>query len=77
MTVDHHEAAPADPVSVYTNEPAYPVDAPQFAFGVSDQPSDITDFTFDTISAPGSDDMLATMQVIHGSHFWGSMMMPG
>ncbi|KAI0251644.1 fungal-specific transcription factor domain-containing protein [Lactifluus subvellereus] len=74
MAMDH-EAAAANPVSVYTNEPIYPVDA--FEFGAQDQPKDIPGFTFDTISAPGSDDMLAAMHAIHGSNFWESMMMPG
>ncbi|KAI9447291.1 hypothetical protein F5148DRAFT_726059 [Russula earlei] len=35
------------------------------------------DFTFDTITTPGNDDLLATMQAIQNPTWWQNMMTPG
>ncbi|KAI9447123.1 hypothetical protein F5148DRAFT_1252537 [Russula earlei] len=35
------------------------------------------DFTFDTITTPGNDDLLATMQAIQNPTWWQNIMMPG
>jgi hypothetical protein len=48
-----------------------------FTFGVQDQQADLMDFTFDTITTPGSEDMLAAMQAIQNLMWWHTMMMPG
>jgi len=48
-----------------------------FAFGVEGQHADLMDFTFDTITTPGSEDMLAAMQAIQNPTWWHTMMMPG
>jgi hypothetical protein len=81
MTLSHEPAATdvlATSAAAHTNEPVYSVQTPPFAFGVQDQPSDdIMDFTFDPITAPGSDDMLAAMQAIQNPTWWHTMMMPG
>jgi hypothetical protein len=80
MTLSHEPAATdglATSVAAHINEPVYPVQTPSFAFGVQDQPNDNMDFTFDTIMAPGSDDMLAAMQAIQNPTWWHTMMMPG
>ncbi|KAI9508712.1 fungal-specific transcription factor domain-containing protein [Russula earlei] len=50
---------------------------PDFMFGVAGQPDDLMDFTFDTITTPGNDDLLATMQAIQNPTWWQNMMMPG
>ena len=51
--------------------------SPDFAFGVEGQQADLMDFTFDPISTPGNEDMLAAMEVIHNPTWWHTMMMPG
>jgi hypothetical protein len=48
-----------------------------FTFGVQGQPDDLMDFTFDPITTPGNDDMLAAMQAIQNPTWWRTMMMPG
>ncbi|KAI9459822.1 hypothetical protein F5148DRAFT_1150807 [Russula earlei] len=50
---------------------------PDFMFGVAGQPGELMDFTFDTITTPGNDDLLATMQAIQNPTWWQNMMMPG
>ncbi|KAI9507085.1 hypothetical protein F5148DRAFT_1208424 [Russula earlei] len=35
------------------------------------------DFTFDTITTPGNDDLPATMQAFQNPTWWQNMMMPG
>ncbi|KAI9445815.1 hypothetical protein F5148DRAFT_1153666 [Russula earlei] len=50
---------------------------PDFMFGVAGQPGELMDFTFDTITTPGNDDVLATMQAIQNPTWWQNMMMPG
>ena len=51
--------------------------AADFTFGVQDQQPDLMDFTFDPITSPGNDDMLAAMQAIQNPTWWRNMMMPG
>jgi hypothetical protein len=81
MMTLNHELAPAegfvDPAAVQTNEPLYHVQTPPFSFGGQDQPSEAMDFTFDTITTAGSDDMLAAMRAIQNPTWWHTMMMPG
>jgi hypothetical protein len=48
-----------------------------FAFGVQGQQADLMDFTFDPITSPGNEDMLAAMQAIQNPTWWRTMMMPG
>jgi hypothetical protein len=48
-----------------------------FTFGVQGQPDDLMDFTFDPITTPGNEDMLAAMQAIQNPTWWRTMMMPG
>jgi hypothetical protein len=48
-----------------------------FTFGGQDQQPDLMDFTFDPITTPGSEDMLAAMQAIQNLTWWHTMMMPG
>ncbi|KAI9508632.1 hypothetical protein F5148DRAFT_1148883 [Russula earlei] len=50
---------------------------PDFMFGVVGQPGELMDFTFDTITTPGNDDLLATMQAIQNPTWWQNMTMPG
>ncbi|KAI9450690.1 hypothetical protein F5148DRAFT_577477 [Russula earlei] len=50
---------------------------PDFTFGVTGQPGELMDFTFDTITTPGNNDLLATMQAIQNPTWWQNMMMPG
>jgi hypothetical protein len=38
--------------------------SPDFTFGTTEQDGDLMDFKFDTITAPGNDEMLAAMQAI-------------
>ncbi|KAI9452824.1 hypothetical protein F5148DRAFT_1370318 [Russula earlei] len=49
---------------------------PDLTFGVTGQPGELMDFTFDTITTPGNDDLLATMQAIQNPTWWQNMMMP-
>ena len=52
--------------------------AADFTFGVQEQhAADLMDFTFDPITSPGNDDMLAAMQAIQNPTWWRNMMMPG
>jgi len=51
--------------------------SPDFAFGVEGQQTDLMDFTFDPITTPGNEDMLAAMQAIQNPTWWHTMMMPG
>ena len=51
--------------------------SPEFTFGVTEQPGDRMDFTFDTITAPGNDELLAAMQAIQNPAWWQNYMMPG
>jgi hypothetical protein len=51
--------------------------AADFTFGGQDQQPDLMDFTFDPITSPGNDDMLAAMQAIQNPTWWRNMMMPG
>jgi hypothetical protein len=55
----------------------YTFDSPDFAFGGTEQHSDLMDFTFDPITTPGNDDLLAAMQAIQSPTWFGSMLMPG
>ena len=48
-----------------------------FTFGGQDQQADLMDFTFDPITTPGSEDMLAAMQAIQNPTWWHTVMMPG
>ncbi|KAI9454811.1 hypothetical protein F5148DRAFT_1151634 [Russula earlei] len=50
---------------------------PDFMFSVAGQPGELMDFTFDTITTPRNDDLLATMQAIQNPTWWQNMMMPG
>ena len=51
--------------------------AADFTFGVQDQQADLMDFTFDPITSPENDDMLAAMQAVQNPTWWRNMMMPG
>jgi len=51
--------------------------SPDFAFGVTEQQAELMDFTFDPITAPGNDEMLAAMQAIQSPNWFGNMLMPG
>ena len=52
--------------------------SPDFSFGAQgQQQADLMGFTFDPITTPGNDDMLAAMQAIQNPTWWHSMMMPG
>ena len=52
--------------------------SPDFTFGVADhQQGDLMDFTFDPITSPGNEDMLAAMQAIQSPTWLGNMLMPG
>ena len=52
--------------------------SPDYTFGGTDHPQgDLMDFTFDPITAPGNDDMLAAMQAIQNPNWFGNMLMPG
>ena len=68
-----------DAVPVNANETGNYVlrESTDFTFGVQDQPDDLMDFSFDPITMPGNDDMLATMQAIQSPTWWRTMMMPG
>ena len=46
-------------------------------FEVTGQYGDLMDFTFDPITAPGNEDMLAVMQAIQSPTWLGNMLMPG
>jgi hypothetical protein len=51
---------------------------PDFTFGATNQQgADLMDFTFDPITTPGNDDMLAAMQAIQSPNWLGNMLMPG
>ncbi|KAI0263617.1 fungal-specific transcription factor domain-containing protein [Gloeopeniophorella convolvens] len=62
---------------VTSSEPVYQLEAPSFTFGSDVGPTEAMDFTFDTISAPGSEDLLAAMKVIQSPAWLQTMMMPG
>jgi hypothetical protein len=52
--------------------------SPDFTFGVADhQQGDLMDFTFDPITSPGNEVMLAAMQGIQSLTWLGNMLMPG
>jgi len=51
--------------------------SPDFTFGVTGQAGDRMDFTFDTITTPGNDELLAAMQAIQNPAWWQNYMMPG
>jgi hypothetical protein len=52
--------------------------SPDFTFGVADhQQGDLMDFTFDPITSPGNEDVLAAMQAIQSPTWLGNMLMPG
>jgi len=57
----------------------YTFDPPGFTFGVTEQhdPSELMDFSFDPITTPGNDDLLAAMQAIQSPTWFGNMLMPG
>jgi hypothetical protein len=46
-------------------------------FGTQGQQADLMDFTFDPITTPGNEDMLASMQAIQNPTWWHTMMIPG
>ncbi len=50
---------------------------PGFTFGDTVQQVDMMDFTFDPITTPGNEDMLAAMQAIQSPAWSGNMLMPG
>lgn len=51
---------------------------PDFTFGATNQQGvDLMDFTFDPITSPGNEDMLAAMQAIQSPNWLGNMLMPG
>jgi len=61
--------------NAYQRELASP---PEFTSGVQERhDADLMDFTFDPITAPGNEDMLAAMQAIQNPTWWRTMMMPG
>jgi hypothetical protein len=56
----------------------YTFDVPSnFTFGATVQQGDMMDFTFDPITTPGNEDMLAAMQAIQSPAWLGNMLMPG
>jgi hypothetical protein len=57
----------------------YTFDSPGFTFGVTEQhdPGELMDFSFDPITTPGNDDLLAAMQAIQSPTWFGNMLMPG
>lgn len=56
----------------------YEFDSPDFTFGATSQQGvDLMDFTFDPITTPGNEDMLAAMQAIQSPNWLGNMLMPG
>jgi len=69
------EAVPVTPVQPGN----YVLDgsSPDFTFGVTEQPGERMDFTFDTIATPGNDDLLAAMQAVQNPTWWQNYMMPG
>lgn len=72
------DAVPANTNGSGTGNYVLDQTAADFTFGVQDhQQPDLMDFTFDPITSPGNDDMLAAMQAIQNPTWWRNMMMPG
>ncbi|KAH9968039.1 hypothetical protein BC827DRAFT_1263782 [Russula dissimulans] len=72
------EAVPVTPASVQPGNHVLDGSSPDFTFGVTEQPGEQMDFTFDTItSTPGDDGLLAAMQAIQDPSWWQNYMMPG
>jgi hypothetical protein len=61
--------------TTHHSEPIHEVDAPSYTFGATTgQPSDVMDFTFDSISI---DDLLGPMKAIENPQWMQTMMLPG
>lgn len=81
MTLNNTAAVPTEAMETKNPDSLgnYTFDSPpDFTFGATNQQgSDLMDFSFDPITTPGNDDMLAAMQAIHSPNWLGNMLMPG
>jgi hypothetical protein len=81
MTLNSAVTVPTEAMETKTSDDLgnYTFDSPpDFMFGATNQQgSDLMDFTFDPITTPGNDDMLAAMQAIQSPNWLGNMLMPG
>jgi hypothetical protein len=80
VTAQNEMTDPAVSVSADGNGTGHYVlsQSADFTFGVQgQQQADLMDFTFDPITTPGNEDMLAAMQAIQNPTWWRTMMMPG
>ena len=66
-----------DAVAANTGGQNKPASPPEFTFGVQERHDDLMDFTFDPITTPGDEDMLAAMQAVQNPSWRRTMMMPG
>jgi hypothetical protein len=81
MTLNSAVAIPTEAMETKTSDDLgnYTFDSPpDFTFGATNQQGvDLMDFTFDPITTPGNEDMLAAMQAIQSPNWLGNMLMPG
>ena len=81
MTLDSAVTVPTEAMEMKNPDGLgnYTFDSPpDFTFGATiQQGGDSMDFTFDPITTPGNDDMLAAMQAIQSPNWLGNMLMPG
>ena len=81
MTLNSAVAVPTEALDIKNSDGLgnYMFDSPpDFTFGEANQQGgDLMDFTFDPITTPGNEDMLAAMQAIQSPNWLGNMLMPG
>ena len=81
MTLNSTVSVPTEALETKSSDDLgnYTFDSPpDFTFGATnEQGGDMMDFTFDPITTPGNEDMLAAMQAIQSPNWLGNMLMPG
>ena len=81
MTLNSAVTVPAEAMETRNSDDIgnYTFDSPpDFTFGTTiQQGSDLMDFTFDPITAPGNEETLAAMRAIQSPNWLENMLMPG